>query len=119
MLIKVLRYSLRHNGVIYRAGATADLPDSLARRLVARDPKTYAYADPVPTVELVEKTAAVPAKTETEPDFDSMTVAKLKAYAAEKGVKLPHKATRAVILAILRDEPAETLPTVDLTGLIK
>ena len=122
MLLRVQRYSLRHNGKTYRAGDTVDLPEALARRLAAKDPKTYALigaassaAEPVKTKESA-KTEPV---KDTAPDFDAMTVAKLKAYAADHGVKLPHKATRGVILAILRGDSMDSLPAVDLTEMVK
>lgn len=124
MRIKVKRFQLKYDGKIYKAGSFADLPFSLAEALVKRSPNNYEL---VQGSDLTVDTAAVTAvKTvlaedefEAVPEFETMTVAQLKAYARSHNIKFPTKAKRDQLVAILRDKfLSTTLPEVDLAGTV-
>ena len=109
MQIKLLKFTVVHNGVRYQAGSVMDLPEKDANKLLAEG---------IAAVLEQEKTAAQKA-TQVEMDFSSMTVAELKHYCAENGIGVGKTKKKADLLAIIAERDNEnSLPSVDYKAVV-
>lgn len=111
--VLIKKFSLRRNGVVYKAGTIIELPDSEADALVKEAPKEFEKVS-LESTEKVERTLK---------DF---TNTELKALCKERGLEVPKAANKAKLLELLEgaaDQQDETdgdsLPPVNAAATVK
>lgn len=128
-MIKLLvqKFNLRYEGKNYKAGEVVDLPDDLAKKLVAESPAEFKLVKVAETEKVTKKFTEEPAKKETvetaeECDIYSMNVKQLKKYCKDNGIDFGSANTRADLVKIIEDieEPEiDELPGADLEAVVK
>lgn len=111
--VLIKKFSLRRNGVVYKAGTIIELPDSEADALVKEAPKEF------------EK-VAVESTEKAERRLKDFTNTELKALCEERGLEVPKAANKAKLLELLegaanqQDETdGDSLPPVNAAATVK
>lgn len=110
MQILVKKFTLRRNGVEYKAGSVVELPDTEGTALVAGAP-----------LEFEEITFAETAEAPVDKPLEEHTSAELKAMCAEHGIAFPDKANKQKLIELLEagDTGEVKLPGIDEAATIK
>lgn len=126
MKVMIKRFALRHNGKTYQAGQAVELPDALAKKLVATSPKEFVLLDGEAHNNEPQIPVGVNEGAIDGPVLDDMTIPELKALAEENGIDLGSAKKKQDIIAIIaaatEEEPEQgenDLPPADLTGSLK
>lgn len=118
MQILVKKFTLRRNGIEYKAGSVVELPDAEGTALVAGAPLefeeiTFAETEEAPDVPDVPVVLEKP--------LDDYTNAELKVMCAEQGIAFPDKANKQKFIDLLLagDTGEVELPGIDEAATVK
>lgn len=121
MQILVKKFTLRRNGIEYKAGSVVELPDAEGTALVAGAPLefeevTFAETEEAPDVPDVPDVPVV-----LEKPLDDYTTAELKVMCAEQGIAFPDKANKQKLIDLLlaEDTGEVELPGIDEAATVK
>jgi|GEM_PF-239320 len=129
--VLIKKFTLRRNGVEYKAGTIVELPEAEAKALVENAPQEFELIS-VKVVEAVEPEEPakpnapedVPADTGEKP-LDEYTNAELKAMCAELGIIVPDKANKAKLVELIEgvaetgEDNESNLPEIDAAATVK
>lgn len=110
MQILVKKFTLRRNGVEYKAGSVVEISDAEGAALVAGAP-----------LEFEEITFTETAETPEDQPLDKYTNAELKTMCAEQGIAFPDKANKQKLIDLLLagDTGEVELPGIDEAATVK
>ena len=112
--VLIKKFSLRRNGVVYKAGTIIELPDSEADALVKEAPKEF---EKVSVGVVVNSTTSAKKAERTLKDF---TNTELKALCEERGLEVPKLLELLEGAANQQDETdGDSLPPVNAAATVK